>query len=90
MNPFCTRRDCTPHHVTFRAHGGDDSDDNLVTLCTWCHLEGVHRGRFTVTRENGVLVWRFGSHTVVKGRRRIRTRDAGSRAKPGDGAVTAV
>jgi hypothetical protein len=21
-NPFCARRDCTPHHVTFRAHGG--------------------------------------------------------------------
>jgi hypothetical protein len=90
MNPFCTRRDCTPHHVTFRAHGGDDSDENLVTLCTWCHLEGVHRGCFTVTRENGVLVWRFGNHTVVVGRRRIRTRDEGSRAKPRDCAVTAV
>jgi hypothetical protein len=43
-----------------------------VSLCTWCHLEGVHAGRFTVTRENGVLVWCFGDHTVVIGRRRIR------------------
>jgi hypothetical protein len=21
-NPFCTRRDSTPHHIRFRAHGG--------------------------------------------------------------------
>lgn len=31
------------HHVTFRSHGGDDSDENLVTLCTKCH--SVFHGR---------------------------------------------
>ena len=71
-NPFCRRRDCTPHHVRFRAHGGDDSDDNVITLCTRCHLDGVHGGRFTVTREGLSLVWRFGKHTVVVGRDRYR------------------
>ena len=73
MNPFCNRRDCTPHHVRFRALGGDDSDENLITLCTRCHLDGVHGGRFTVTREGPSLVWRFGKHTVVVDRERYRT-----------------
>jgi hypothetical protein len=71
-NPFCTRRDCTPHHVRFRSHGGDDSDDNVITLCTRCHLDGVHRGRFTVTRIDKSLVWRFGAHTIVVDRTRYR------------------
>jgi hypothetical protein len=73
MNPLCNRRDCTPHHVRFRALGGDDSDENLITLCTRCHLDGVHGGRFTVTREGPSLVWRFGEHTVVVDRDRYRT-----------------
>jgi hypothetical protein len=38
-----------------------------------CHLEGVHGGRFTVTREGPSLVWRFGKHTVVVDRDRYRT-----------------
>ncbi len=71
-NPFCRRRDCTPHHVRFRAHGGDDSDDNVITLCTRCHLDGVHGGRFTVSREGPKLVWRFADHTVVIDRDRYR------------------
>ena len=71
-NPFCRRRDCTPHHVRFRAHGGDDSDDNVITLCTRCHLDGVHGGRFTVTRKGSSLVWRFADHTVVVDRDRSR------------------
>jgi hypothetical protein len=58
--------------VRFRAHGGDDSDGNVITLCTRCHLEGVHGGRFTVARENGSLVWRLGKHTVVVDRNRYR------------------
>ena len=71
-NPSCTRRDRTPHHVRFRAHGGDDSDDNVISLCTRCHLDGVHGGRFTVSREGAALVWRFADHTVVVGRERYR------------------
>jgi 5-methylcytosine-specific restriction endonuclease McrA len=30
------------HHTDFRSHGGDDSEQNLITLCTVCHSE-VHR-----------------------------------------------
>ena len=30
------------HHTEFRSRGGDDSEQNLITLCTACH-SGVHR-----------------------------------------------
>ena len=30
------------HHKEFRSHSGDDSDQNLITLCTVCHTD-VHR-----------------------------------------------
>ena len=25
------------HHVQFRSHQGNDSEDNLITLCVQCH-----------------------------------------------------
>ena len=25
------------HHKEFRSHSGDDSEENLITLCTECH-----------------------------------------------------
>ena len=33
-----------PHHVKHRSQGGDDSMDNLITLCWRCH-RGVHDGK---------------------------------------------
>ena len=30
------------HHTEFRSHAGDDSEVNLITLCTACHAS-VHR-----------------------------------------------
>lgn len=35
------RQNLTPHHVIFRSHGGEDSLENLITLCIECH-NGVH------------------------------------------------
>jgi 5-methylcytosine-specific restriction endonuclease McrA len=29
------------HHKEFRSHSGHDSEENLITLCTQCHV-GVH------------------------------------------------
>jgi ATP-dependent DNA helicase RecQ len=29
------------HHQEFRSHSGDDSEENLITLCTACHA-AVH------------------------------------------------
>ena len=31
------------HHKKFRSHSGDDSEQNLITLCSGCH-NGLHRG----------------------------------------------
>jgi 5-methylcytosine-specific restriction endonuclease McrA len=30
-------------HEEFRSHGGDDSEENLITLCAACH-SGAHSG----------------------------------------------
>ena len=30
------------HHKEFRSHSGDDSEQNLMTLCSKCH-DSVHR-----------------------------------------------
>ena len=30
------------HHRQFRSHAGDDSEENLITLCAQCHA-GIHR-----------------------------------------------
>ncbi len=32
------------HHREFRSHGGADSEENLITLCTACH-DGVHSAK---------------------------------------------
>jgi 5-methylcytosine-specific restriction endonuclease McrA len=34
--------DLEVHHKEFRSHSGDDSEENLITLCAQCHA-GVHR-----------------------------------------------
>jgi len=30
------------HHKEFRSHSGDDSEENLITLCTACHHATHH------------------------------------------------
>jgi hypothetical protein len=76
QSPCCGRRDVTPHHLRFRSHGGDDSEENVTSLCTWCHLEGIHRGQISATLPSAAsnIRWTFGrsAHTVVEGRRRVR------------------
>jgi 5-methylcytosine-specific restriction endonuclease McrA len=35
---FCgALRNLEVHHVEFRSHSGEDSKDNMITLCTGCH-----------------------------------------------------
>ena len=31
------------HHNQFRSHSGQDSEENLITLCTQCHAHVHHR-----------------------------------------------
>jgi hypothetical protein len=77
-NPVCTRRDLTPHHLTFRARGGDDSDENVASLCVWCHLDGIHGGRLSAIPPASNITWTIGrtGHTVVRGRQRERAHSA--------------
>lgn len=72
-SPVCQRHDVTPHHIRFRSRGGGDEEENLTSLCTWCHLEGVHGGRIQVERRDGRLCWRIGRgpSLVVEGRDRM-------------------
>ena len=43
--PGCSSyRNLHQHHVAFRSRGGGDEDANLVTLCAFHHLRGVHAG----------------------------------------------
>jgi hypothetical protein len=86
QSPCCTRRDVTPHHLRFRSHGGDDSDENVTSLCTWCHLEGIHGGQISASPPASSIRWTFGrsGHTVVEGRRRVlRSRVGSLRRAPG-------
>ncbi|MFW5925101.1 MAG: HNH endonuclease, partial [Myxococcota bacterium] len=41
-SPTCERRDMTPHHLVFRSQGGTDDPDNVVGLCSCCHLQLIH------------------------------------------------
>ena len=38
-----TRSNLEVHHKEFRSQGGDDSEQNLITLCAACHSR-VHGG----------------------------------------------
>ena len=37
-----SRSNLEVHHQEFRSQGGDDSEENLITLCTVCHAN-THR-----------------------------------------------
>lgn len=72
-SPVCSRRDVTPHHVVFRSHGGSDEPSNVIALCSWCHLEGVHGGRIRVSGSAERLTWVLGTDLRVEGRQLRRS-----------------
>ena len=74
-SPVCNRRDVTPHHLQFRSAGGSDAPRNITSLCTWCHLCGVHGGRIRALGTAGHIRWEVGPRgapsVVVNGRERM-------------------
>jgi hypothetical protein len=60
--PGCSsRRNLHDHHVVFRSHGGDNAQDNRVTVCAAHHLHGLHRGRIRAHgRAPHAIVWELG------------------------------
>jgi hypothetical protein len=49
------------HHIVFRAHGGSDDPDNLVTLCTFHHKALHDRWIRCVGRAPDALYWELGT-----------------------------
>jgi hypothetical protein len=71
-SPVCLRRDVTPHHLVFRSHGGGDEDDNVASLCSWCHLQGVHAGRIGAQPPASSIRWRIGRSGTLRVDGRVR------------------
>jgi hypothetical protein len=72
QSPLCRRRDLNAHHLRFRSQGGGDELENMVSLCSWCHLYGIHEGRISATPPASKIRWTFGRTPllVVDGRER--------------------
>jgi hypothetical protein len=64
-SPVCTRRDLTPHHLVFRSRGGGDDDENVASLCVWCHLHGIHEGRILAEPPASKIHWRIGRNGTL-------------------------
>ena len=77
-SPVCSRADVTPHHLQFRSAGGDDSDENVASVCVWCHLDGIHGGRLSAAPPASSIRWEIGRtpHMVVEGRRMMRVTES--------------
>ena len=72
-SPVCTRRDVTPHHLVFRSHGGSDEPSNVIALCSWCHLHGLHEGRLEASGTADHVTWRLGRSPWLEIQGRERT-----------------
>jgi hypothetical protein len=75
LSPVCNRRDVTPHHLKFRSAGGSDHPANIGSVCTWCHLCGIHGGRIRASGTAEHIHWELGAPgapcLVVNGRQRV-------------------
>jgi len=73
-SPVCSRQDVTPHHLVFRSAGGSDEASNVATVCSCCHLLGIHGGRIRARGTAELIHWELGAPEhpclVVHGRER--------------------
>jgi 5-methylcytosine-specific restriction endonuclease McrA len=53
------------HHKKFRSHSGDDSEDNLITMCAECHAVVHSRGANLIRRERGRRSARLASNEGI-------------------------
>jgi hypothetical protein len=63
--PECTqRKNLQVHHLRYRSRGGDDRDENRITLCAFHHHHGEHGGlmrvRGTLDAHGRGLIWEMG------------------------------
>ncbi len=68
--PGCTRRhNLHAHHIVFRSQQGGNADENLIMLCSACHLRLVHKGYLKVSGTADNLVFERAGERVVNGLR---------------------
>lgn len=61
------------HHLTYRSAGGQDTTENLVTLCAECHAdEHAHRLKVEGNGDTGIEVWRLSTDGWYLVRREVR------------------
>lgn len=61
------------HHITYRSAGGQDTSDNLVTLCAECHAdEHAHRLKVEGNGDTGIEVWRLNNDGWYLSAREVR------------------
>ncbi|MFN2426018.1 MAG: HNH endonuclease [Candidatus Binatia bacterium] len=60
--PACgSRRNLHDHHIRFRSRGGDNSQDNRITICAAHHLNSLHMGRIRASgTAPSAIVWELG------------------------------
>jgi hypothetical protein len=65
-NPECAARHLRMHvhHITPRAQGGSDEDDNLAPLCMGCHLRLRHSGHLSLEKRGEWLVFEFANRQI--------------------------
>jgi hypothetical protein len=64
-SPLCSRRDVTPHHLLFRSGGGGEDDENIASMCLWCHLRGIHEGRIKARPPASDIRWELGRQPLL-------------------------
>jgi hypothetical protein len=64
--------------VVFRSHGGSDAAENVVALCTDCHLRLLHHRLIQLEHADGKLRWVIGANAglVVVGRELVANGEA--------------
>jgi hypothetical protein len=69
--PQISRR-ADPHHIVFRSAGGEDTLENMLQLCRWCH-DDVHVFRDVVLSGNANEQDELGRYRCVKVERLIES-----------------
>ena len=59
-SPVCDRRDVTLHHIEPKGRGGADEPWNVVSVCSQCHIHGIHAGTIRISGTASDQDWELG------------------------------
>jgi hypothetical protein len=63
--PGCSHLAAHAHHLVFRSHGGEKSDENLVSLCAFHHLRCIHGGHMQAWgKAPDQITWVIGGEVI--------------------------